>query len=74
MPQAPPCFGVRTCGVLAASLEDVKGRLAIAVSQMRSVTGVGRREAFQAAFRDAQSLRMECELLIAEVERHKAEH
>src|SRR4051794_25729918 len=58
----------QTCSVLAASLEDASDRLALTISQMRTISGIGMPEAFQATFRRAQSLRRECEILMTEVE------
>jgi hypothetical protein len=41
---------------------------------MRSLVGVGKPEEFLAALLEAQSLRLECAVIKAEVERHQTEH
>jgi hypothetical protein len=41
---------------------------------MRSLVGVGKLEEFLTALLEAQSLRLECAIIKAEVGRHKKEH
>jgi hypothetical protein len=63
-----------TCRVLLNRLQDAKEKLVDATLRMRVLMGTGRHEAFEAALRQTQSLQMECRVLRAEVERHKAQH
>lgn len=56
------------------ALLDVNDRLALAVSEMHTLAGTARPEAFKAALRDAESLRMESQNVRAALERHRADH
>jgi hypothetical protein len=62
------------CRVLLDRLRVCANRLDEAISRMRGLAGVRRSDEFSAASRDAESLRMECQVMRAEVERHRAEH
>ena len=64
----PTC---RTCDVLLIVLSDAKDSLNRAMSRMRMLIGTGRRDESQAALREAQSLRLECQAMRAEVGRIK---
>jgi hypothetical protein len=64
----------RTCHVLLVLLTDAKDRLALTISRMRTLTGAARPVKLAAALRFAQNLRMQCEALRAEAERHKMWH
>jgi hypothetical protein len=48
--------------------------LALAVSEMHTLAGNARPEAFKAALRDAESLRTESQNVRAALERHRADH
>jgi hypothetical protein len=63
----------QTCSGLATSLGNATDSLALAILQMRTISGMGTLEAFQAVFTRALGLRSECEVLITEIERHEAE-
>jgi hypothetical protein len=65
--------GCETCRILFRSLEDANARFVLAISQVCTLTGRGMPEGFQAALREAECLRMECQDIQAELERHKAE-
>jgi hypothetical protein len=64
--------GCETCRILFRSLEDAKAKFVLAISQI-PLTGRGMHKEFQAAWRDAESLRIECRHIGAELERHQAE-
>jgi hypothetical protein len=62
------------CLTLLKRLKDCTNRLDSAISQMNALAGAGRSDEFRAVSLDVESLRMECEVIRGEVERHKAEH
>jgi hypothetical protein len=66
--------GCGTCHVLSNRVEDAKTRLDEAVLRMTNLAGAKRSDEFQAALSEMQSLRMECQALREEVERHQIEH
>jgi hypothetical protein len=63
-----------TCRVLSEALKDATDRLAKATSRMANTAETKQRDAFDAAKRDVEYLRSECEERWAELERHRAEH
>jgi hypothetical protein len=63
-----------TCGILLDRLKDCAKRLDEAISRMRGLAGTEGSEQFSAASRDVGTLRMECQVIRAEVEHHNAEH
>lgn len=60
-----------SCDVLMRFLEDAEGKLAAAVSRMRELCDMARPDHFREAVREAQSLRMECQVIRAELKHHK---
>lgn len=68
---AAPC---ELCRILSEALQDATDRLAGATSRLAAFAGTGHGFEFDAARRDVQYLRSECEERWAELERHRAEH
>jgi hypothetical protein len=63
-----------TCRILFNSLEDANARFVRAISNVRTLTGHGMQDGFQAALREAECLRIEYEDIQADLERHRADH
>jgi hypothetical protein len=63
-----------TCRVLLDRLHKCNERLNKPSSLMWSLVGTKKTDDLVAVLRDVESLQMECAAVIAEVERHKADH
>jgi hypothetical protein len=62
------------CRLLSESLNDVRERYALAALHMGELAGAGKPDLCNAAQFETQSLRVECEAIKAELNRHTAEH
>lgn len=66
--------GCHRCRVLSKFLQNAGARLAEANLRLHELTNARRPEKFRMALQESESARMECQLLRAEVERHRTEH
>jgi hypothetical protein len=65
--------GWHACLVLSDRLVKATNRMDEALLRMRSLIGSGKQEEFAAALGESESLRMECQAIRAELQRHRGQ-